>query len=94
MRLIDADALPVQEFLVVEDIYGKIGRYMVVHKAALDAAPTIEAQPVRNGRWQYDLPNAIFVCSECKMMYRDNPNFCPRCGAKMDGVEVKENEID
>lgn len=51
MRLIDADALPVQEFLVVEDIYGKIGRYMVVHKAALDAAPTIEAEPVRHGRW-------------------------------------------
>lgn len=56
MRLIDADALPVKEFLVVEDIYGNIGRYMVVHKAALDAAPTIESEPVRHGR--------LIPCSE------------------------------
>lgn len=47
--------------------------------------PTIEAEPVLHGSWHYNLPNAIFVCSECKMMYRDNPKFCPRCGAKMDG---------
>lgn len=54
--------------------------------ACIDEQPTIEPE-VRHGQWQYDLPNAIFVCSECLMMYRDNPNFCPRCGAKMDGGE-------
>lgn len=51
----------------------------------IDYQPTIEAEPVRHGHWLYDLPNAIFVCSECLKMYRDNPNYCPRCGAKMDG---------
>lgn len=53
--------------------------------------PKIEAEPVRYGMWQYDLPNAIFVCSECHMMYRDNPNYCPRCGARM-GVSEDESK--
>lgn len=51
----------------------------------INMQPTIDAQPVRHGQWNYDLPNAYFRCSECLMMYRDNPNYCPRCGAKMDG---------
>ena len=46
-----------------------------------------EAVPIKRGRWiedEYGIPH----CSECKAInnsvYR---NYCPNCGAKMDGGE-------
>lgn len=83
MRPIDADAFKEQygnyyaEEGPEEGFIGTVGELIAKQ-------PTIEAEPVRHGNWNYDCPNAIFVCSECLMMYRDNPNYCPRCGAKMD----------
>ena len=48
--------------------------------------PTVTAEP-KCGHWHYDLPNAIFTCSECHMMYRDNPNYCEECGSMNGGAE-------
>lgn len=53
-------------------------------------AETVKAQPaadvveVRHGRWIED--HEFFKCSECGCLtdYRFS-NFCPDCGAKMDG---------
>lgn len=50
----------------------------------IDNMPTIEAEPVKHGRWMYP-----FYCSECgfepyyasDMQY----NYCPNCGCKMGG---------
>lgn len=60
--------------------------YMVVQDA-----PTIEAEPVRHGRWEVKHPNG-WACSECGEwgLMIDNrgickSNYCPNCGAKMDG---------
>lgn len=63
-------------------------------------APTIEAVPVAHGRWiQADLAKDCVVCSVCKNRgYKDRMawrpdyakryfNFCPNCGAKMEGAE-------
>ena len=59
-------------------------------------APTIEAEPVRHGRWEtiedYD-GDCIYRCSVCGEEWTliagtpkdNNMNYCPRCGAKMDG---------
>lgn len=62
-------------------------------------APTIEAEPVRHGRWihsdplDYKDPNGVIhvhgMCSCCKLIYdfRDMTSrfkFCPHCGARMD----------
>ena len=51
---------------------------------------TIEAEPVRHGRWETnsDRPDSL-ICSICKCgfdMWKHDPhNYCPNCGAKMDG---------
>ena len=59
----------------------------------LREAPTIDVAPVRHGRW-ISVPHKLArVCSVCN---RDEPykfadidadvyDYCPNCGAKMDG---------
>ena len=52
-----------------------------------------EAEPVRHGKWIYH-PDDLFPCEskqECSICHSkelftlDNENYCPNCGAKMDG---------
>lgn len=51
----------------------------------------IEAEPVRHGRWvpkpqMYRHPNAKnYYCSECREETAVRRNYCPCCGADMDG---------
>ena len=65
---------------------------------AIESAPTID--PVRHGRWKEKMLDKFrkyeVVCSECGARYvgnydaYDEPadfNYCPNCGAKMDGGE-------
>ncbi len=58
-------------------------------------APAVEAEPLRHGRW-VDRMVRDWRCSECGeaiykvrnvdgYCYDDKPNYCPKCGAKMDG---------
>lgn len=62
------------------------------------ALPTIEAEPVRHGEWltiieanEYGEPYQSGVyCSECGETSIYEPNYCPNCGARMDGAERKE----
>lgn len=47
-------------------------------------ATTIEAEPVKHGRCISDIYG--MKCSECdRDLYENSINFCPNCGAKMDG---------
>ena len=56
----------------------------------LREAPTIDVTPVRHGQWgtHSDRPD-LLICSVCKCgfdMWKHDPhNYCPNCGAKMDG---------
>lgn len=67
-------------------------------KAVADAAPTVDAVEVVHGRWIYKWdadrdPKKLFVrivCSECNLHTGQKSNYCPYCGAKMDGG----NEIE
>ena len=49
-----------------------------------------DVAPVRHGRWETnsDRPDSL-ICSICKCgfdMWKHDPhNYCPNCGAKMDG---------
>lgn len=68
--------------------------------------PTEEAEPVKHGRWTADestYTDGEAQCSICKTTYymddlywvgekaqSELPNYCPHCGAKMDGAERKE----
>ena len=96
-RLIDADALldamrdeEFQTFVPLDEI-----------DSVIDKAPTIDAEPVRHGRWGetqvigYDGIHPVYgkPCSKCGYeteLYK--PNYCPNCGAKMNGG--KDNDCE
>lgn len=108
MRLIDADAL-------INDIMTEYGvdpyyfagtdidgirafaNSLIIERIA--SQPTVDAEPVRHGRWEYHSnPNIRggmnpedAYCSCCgyhvdtTTVNYDDYNYCPNCGAKMDG---------
>ena len=78
MRLIDADKLDIYD---VSPAYGMC--VMGVTQEDIDDAPTVEAEPVRHGRWT--VTRWFVQCSECGEAFPLTPtNYCPNCGAKMD----------
>ena len=57
----------------------------------VDAIPAADVIPVRHGRWieheKYTF-GVMYGCSICDNLILDNGhswNYCPNCGAKMDG---------
>lgn len=100
MRLIDADAFSEQygsyytEQGTAEEFIGTVGELIAEQ-------PTIEAEPVRHGRWiecDYKhiehgmieiVTNGGLFCSECGTAFQKKKmtykQFCAACGAKMDG---------
>lgn len=91
MRIIDADALKeyIDKYLSVLRRYEPRDIKMYINRQ-----PTIEAEPVRHGKWIWDEEG--YHCSECWYHAQGNImecidgtfRFCPVCGAKMD--EAKE----
>ena len=59
-------------------------------EAAILKIPAADVAPVRHGRWgtHSDRPDSL-ICSVCNYgfdMWKHDPhNYCPNCGAKMDG---------
>ena len=58
----------------------------------MDDAPTVDAVPVVHGRWQkrtfVGVGGSIpigYRCSRCMLTFDAESNYCPNCGAKMDG---------
>ena len=64
--------------------------------AVLDRTPTVDAVEVVHGRWNNKQTNSIFTwhleCSVCGADYNTTVgyNYCPNCGAKMDGEKSDE----
>lgn len=93
MRLIDADAL-LSGFDVRKVVeYDESGcgmDYKAVPVEAIENAPTIDAEPVRHGRWEGK--RWSYSCSICGGLSPEDggvkTNYCPDCGAKMD-LEVQ-----
>ena len=86
MRLIDADAL-ISSLKKDWPQTSKITWAEIVAKCA----PTIEAEPVKHGKWKYynysDINNPYvgwYECTACKQHEHIKHKFCPNCGAKMD----------
>ena len=88
MRLIDADALrkvhcedcnlEAQEMCKSGPICATL--------MWVDEAPTIEAEPVKRGRWIKRGNEKRCSVKECGFIYYSNNdewNYCPNCGAKM-----------
>lgn len=98
MRLIDADKLLEKTECLFKDLnntedYMGIGYNHGVGDsiAIIKNAPTIEAEPVKHGRWkcESDLETyTIWRCSECGMGFEHTSPYCRNCGAKMGGEEA------
>ena len=95
IRLIDANALA-EEFVGGECM--KSMAEAIADKRfvkAIRQAPTINAVSVVHGRWETKaytteddwgvINHREEVCSECGKWQIERSNFCPHCGAKMDG---------
>ncbi len=78
-RLIDANALKVKAFAETETGEG------IVYVQDIDESPTVDAVEVVHGRWQIIDFAGTIKCSVCGEEVFDESNYCPNCGAKMDG---------
>lgn len=102
MRIIDADKLKekVERRILNNPIYGKHFKEFikVLMETVVDNEPTVD--PVKHGKWisekcnhkPYRIKNpekwVIYKCSICGYSNgRKQSNYCPECGAKMDGEE-------
>ena len=95
MRLIDADAVKFN-FQYGRDDNGILLVPYRDAKKLIEAAKTVDAVPVVHGRWEYiqQTLNTLsqLRCSFCGWWSLDPSidgayNYCPNCGAKMDGGE-------
>lgn len=88
MRLIDADKLL--------SLFEKMAWYNLDDRDDAEDAtwqcPAIDAVPVVHGRWVINKKFADYECSVCGQgdviapyFERLKMNYCPNCGAKMDG---------
>ena len=91
VRLIDANAL-IKRFC--EDcLEGEqcdlVDCLWYYERNRIDTAPTIAAEPVKHGRWQEMGGDEPWLhgccCSICGFTTAQDYNYCPNCGAKMDG---------
>lgn len=84
MRLIDADVLK-QDLTRFYD-------NEVTAKQLIDEQPTVYAEPVKQGEWEWSEYASKWICSNCWHTVEEEDanteyNYCPYCGARMDGVE-------
>lgn len=90
-RLIDADEL----IEIINYTFSKPPFSRKTIKHMIDMARTVDAVPVKGGKWiddgQYDnfFPHHEWRCSECgeHVLEIGVPwfKYCPNCGARMDG---------
>ena len=86
-RLIDANALMDALKKRTSTAYHNELWGLMLAQDFVEDAPTVDAVEVVHGRWEeYQVPH-IMCCSECDWAtgVQDDFNYCPNCGAKMDG---------
>lgn len=61
---------------------------------SISKLPVADVAPVVHGRWLYvdTDTDQFFLCNRCKKKEYWESNYCPNCGAKMDGGA--NNEAD
>ena len=74
-----------------------------VDRDVVRAAPVVDAEPVRHGRWEIvivstsnpyesEIEEKCSICGRFVQRYGTQPqdNYCPNCGARMDGGETDD----
>lgn len=94
-RYIDADALR-EKVLYHADTMNHAGNHE--HAKAfnyclcmIDDMPTADVVEVEHGKWIEDDSGAMY-CTACCLypLFASKTDYCPNCGAKMDGREEEE----
>lgn len=90
MRLIDADKLLRTNIRIVGSIRtpsGTIQNIDAIQMSAIENAQTIDAVPVKHGKWIHNDEWWEFICTSCRRGIGNikEYKYCPNCGAKMDG---------
>ena len=97
MRLVDAEEIVKRcEDVIRHGVADNAGQHHISAECVMSvvkALPTVDAVPVRHGRWREDTGGyGFWICSHCgfvseasaaDLLYR----YCPMCGAKMDGKD-------
>ena len=80
----------------MEDLLNNEVVFKTVYKDLAEfilSAPAADVAPVAHGRWVNvaDKPHLFYECSLCKERWGYGAmlhmNYCPNCGARMDGAE-------
>ena len=86
-KYIDREALLAEDFTKsFVDIYD-----VEIFESIIENAPTADVVEVRHGVWRmrkaiiFDSELVGYNCSECNTTWDTETNYCPNCGAKMDG---------
>lgn len=85
MKLIDAELL--KHEMIMESAKPILAQRLLLN--IIDDAPTIDAEPVRRGRWVIE-PGIGCECSACgfdignDLDFMEYVKYCPNCGAKME----------
>ncbi len=96
MRLIDRDKIHQKAMDIIQD---KAGWKAFAIANAIAMAEIIKAEPVKHGEWNFNGDDGL-TCSVCgkqdamgkgRCVYNWS-NYCPNCGAKMDGGTDNGNE--
>lgn len=79
-----------------EEFGGESGIYADAYNDLAEdfySIPAADVAPVVHGRWVFGGDGCV-ICSECNEEESNNNhrNYCPNCGAKMDGGD--SNEVD
>ena len=78
---------------------GRCGDYSLYRLAindcmnVLDEMPVADVAPVRHGCWVKEKSDVLIhwhcsVCEKCYFLEEPNADYCPHCGAKMDGGDL------
>lgn len=85
------DAIPAPTDADEAEYYGKICD-------AIEAMPTINAEPVRHGRWIESTSRGSYsVYCSYRGSHKETicpSEYCPTCGAQMDASDTKDEESE
>ena len=79
---------------IIDNLYSDVEQYLQSSFDTLEDLKAIRSTenlrenyyPVVHAQWKYD-KNGVFWCSRCECIPATKSDFCPNCGAKMDGDE-------
>ena len=81
-----------------DPLFGMVEQYGIT--GVIKAFPASDVQPVKHGKWVFHKPpddwidmllisKSFYVCDICGNIEDREETYCSKCGAKMDGGDVK-----